>query len=327
MALGLIYGGQRMKRFRFGVINESFGSPGELAERAIRAEELGFDTFLIRDHLAPDYFGPQYAPLVTLGWLAAKTTTLRLGTLVIDNDFRHPAILAKEINSLDQLSGGRIELGLGAGWLKTDYASAGIQYDDNKVRIDRLEEALPILRSLLKGDAATHAGSHYTVDQHVTYPAPVQKAGPPLLIGAGKPRMLQLAGQYADIVGLLTTSVSSGAVEDAIEPRLTQAVRDRVALVREGAGDRFHDIELQIVPSHYPAATIEKAAEMAIADHGWDGIDGGTVMDMPAVLLGPTDAVVEQMLARREDLGISYYVVDDAMMDSFAPVVAALSGT
>ena len=107
-----------MKPFRFGVINESFGSPVVLRDRAVQAEALGYDTFLIRDHLAPDYFGTQYAPLVSLGWLAAQTTTLRLGTLVIDNDFRHPAILAKEVASLDQLSGGRFELGLGAGWLR-----------------------------------------------------------------------------------------------------------------------------------------------------------------------------------------------------------------
>src|SRR3954453_14610780 len=171
-----------MRPFRFGVVNESFGSPSEVLERARRAEEVGFDTFLIRDHLAPDYFGPQYAPLISLAWLSGQTRSIRLGTLGIDNDFRHPAMRAKEVATLGQLSGGRIELGIGAGWLATDYASSGITYDDNRTRIDRLEEALPILRTLLAGKPATASGRHYTVDHHEIFPVASQPGGPPILI-------------------------------------------------------------------------------------------------------------------------------------------------
>lgn len=314
-----------MRPFRFGIVNESFGSPAIVRDRALAAEAAGYDTFLIRDHLAPDYFGPQYAPLVTLGWLAAQTTTLRLGTLVIDNDFRHPAILAKEIASLDQLSGGRIELGIGAGWLKTDYSSTGIPYDENRVRIDRLEESLPILRSLLRDEPATFAGSHYHVQEHITSPAPVQPGGPPILIGAGKPRMLRLAGKHADTVGLQTTSVSSGFVEDDVDARQTQAVRDRIAMIRQGAGDRFAEIELQIVPEIAPAPSIAAGAETVISRHDWPGVDIDRVLDMPAILVGPVSAMVEQLEERRASLGISYCVVADSSLEAFAPVVKALT--
>ncbi|HRA47708.1 MAG TPA: TIGR03621 family F420-dependent LLM class oxidoreductase [Thermomicrobiales bacterium] len=316
-----------MHPFRFGIINESFASPQVLRSNALQAEALGFDTFLIRDHLLPHYFGPQYAPLVSLAWLAAQTTTIHLGTLVLDNDFRHPTMLAKEIASLQALSDGRVELGIGAGWLKAEYDETGIPYDANGVRIDRLAESLAILRPLLAGECASVSGTHYQVDNHAVYPAPPAHQPVPFLIGAGKPRMLRLAGQYADIVGLLTVSVSTGEVMDDITARRTAAVRERIDLVRFGAGIRFNQIELQTVTEVVLAPTIREAAERCIHDHGWDGIDPEVVMDMPAIVLGPPEAIADQLQANRESLGLNYIVVNDADLPKLAPVVKALSGT
>ena len=220
--------------FRFGIITETFQDRRQLQTLACTAEHLGFDTLLIRDHLAPDYFGPQFAPLPTLAFLAAVTTHLRLGTMVAANDFRHPTILAKEAATIDALSEGRFELGIGAGWLQREYEQIGLPYDRNGLRIDRLEESLEIIHRCFTENDISFAGKVYNLDRYQPFPAPVQPTGPPLLIGAGViPHVA--AGKYADSVGLLTVSVSSGELRDDVEARRTKAVRERIAHVHDGA--------------------------------------------------------------------------------------------
>jgi probable F420-dependent oxidoreductase len=181
--------------FRFGIIAETFQDRRQWFELARRAEALGYDTLLVRDHLAPDYFGPQFAPMVALASLAAVTTELRFGNFVIDNDFRHPTILAKEATTLDVLTNGRYELGIGAGWLRNEYDQAGLSFDPNSVRVDRLEESLQILKSCFSQETVSFAGEHYRLCDHHHFPEPAQPGGPPIMIGAGKPRMLRLAGR------------------------------------------------------------------------------------------------------------------------------------
>jgi len=314
------------KPFRFGVIVETFESAAQLADLAREAEALGYESLLIRDHLADDYFGPQFAPLVTLSWLAAQTTKLRLGTLVIDNDFRHPAVLAKEFVTLDQLSGGRVELGIGAGWLRHDYDPTGIPYDSNPIRIDRLEESLQILKACFSGAPVSFSGAHYHLENYCHFPEPVHAGGPPILIGAGKPRMLRLAGRYADIVNLLTISVSAGHYEDDIEARRTAAVRARIDQIAIGAGDRFAGIELQSIPEIVITGDRNGALDDIARGHEWSGVDLKAVADMPAVFAGSVDGICEEMRARRADLGISYYVMNDRAMRTCAPIVQTLRG-
>ena len=312
--------------FRFGVVAETFGTADAWRGLARRVEALGYDTLLIRDHLVSDVFGPQLAPLVALMAAADATATLRVGTLVIGNDFRHPVVLAKEAATLDLLSGGRLELGVGAGWMRAEYDRAGIPYDRNGVRVDRLEESIAVLKASLAGGPVTFAGEHYRVADLVPYPLPAQRPHPPLLIGAGAPRMLALAGRHADIVGILTTSVGTGAVTDDPALRRSAKLDERIASVRAGAGDRFDAIELSLVPDVIVTGDREATAARLIAERAWAGTTVADVFDMPAVFLGTVDEISDQMIERRERHGISYHVLDDATVEAAAPIVARLRG-
>ena len=312
---------------RFGVINETTMPADRWIEHVRRVEALDFDTFLIRDHFVPDFFGDQLAPLPALMAAASATTRLRVGTLVLDNDYRHPVMLAKEAATLDVLSGGRLELGLGAGWLRREYDVAGMQYDSAGVRISRLEEALQIINGLWDEGPFSFRGEHYSVDGIDSYPKPVQQPRPPILIGGGKPRMLRLAGRYADIVGFLTTSVASGTVEDDPTERLAASVAQKVQWVREGAGNRFDQIELSLIPSIVHTTDRHAWAEQTIRDRGWRGISVDDVLEMPSMLAGTPDEIAAQMIERRARYGFSYYVVPDSIMETVAPLIARLRQT
>jgi probable F420-dependent oxidoreductase len=313
--------------FRFGVINEMTMPAFQWLEHVRRVETLGYDTFLIRDHFVPDFFGDQLAPLPALMAAAAATTTLRVGTLVLDNDYRHPVMLAKEAATLDQLSGGRLELGLGAGWLRREYDVAGMPYDSAGVRISRLDEALRVIKGLWDAGPFCFQGEHYRVDGIDSYPKPAQQPRPEILIGGGKPRMLRLAGRHADIVGFLTTSVASGTVEDDPAERLASSVAQKVEWVREGAGSRFDQIELSLIPSIAQTTDRRTWAEQTIHSRNWQGITVDDVLDMPSMFAGSLDEIAGQMIQRRDRYGFSYYVVSDQVMEDVAPLVAMLRGT
>lgn len=310
--------------FRFGVIVERVGDRAELIGLAQRAEALGFHTLLIRDHIVPDYFGVQLGPIAALATVAAVTTRLRIGTLVFGNDYRHPAILAKEAATLDLLSGGRLELGIGAGWLRSEYGQAGMTFDANGVRVSRLEENLQILSGLFAGGSFSYAGDHYRITDHELFPRSVQSPRPPLLVGAGHPRMLRIAGRHADIVGFLTTSVASGVVEDDPLLRREDHVARQVGWVREGAGDRFDALELSSVLSL--TVTGDRIGETGrmIEQRGWRDVTPDDVDRMPAVAIGTPDEIAGRMVRWREALGFSYAVVSSDDMEAFAPVIEVL---
>ena len=312
--------------FRFGVVNDTYVDPRGWVDHARRVESLGFSTFLIRDHILPAFFGPQLAPLTALATAAAVTERLHVGTLVFSNDFRHPAFLAKEAATLDALSGGRFELGVGAGWLRSEYDAAGMTLDSAGTRIERLEESLAILRSLLRGDRTSFTGAHYAVDTIENYPPPVRPGGPPLLVGGGKPRMLRLAGRHADIVSILTTSVTSGVVDDSPNERMPDEVERKLGWIRDGAGDRYSDIELSQIPTLIVTEDREQAAAALIADRKWAEVAVDDVLSMPSVLIGAYDEIVETILERRERYGFSYYVFSDGTIDEAAPLIQRLSG-
>lgn len=312
--------------FRFGVINEQPLAPDAWVAHVRRAEVLGYATFLIRDHLVPDFFGDQYAPIAALMVAACATTTLRVGTIVLDNDYRHPALLAKELTTLDRLSGGRLEIGLGAGWLKREYDLTAIPYDPPGTRIARLAEGIAVLKGLFADGPLTFRGEHYAISGLDSFPKPAQRPHPPILIGGGHRRILRLAGREADIVGLLTTSVASGVVEDTPRERLPAAIDQKLAWVREGAGDRFPALELSLIPSIILTDDRRGEAARLIAARGWQGIAVGDVLAMPSVVIGTIEEVAADLVARRDRYGFSYYIVADGDMEAFAPLVARLAG-
>lgn len=312
--------------FRFGVLGEHIGTRDELIATARTAEELGYATFLIRDHFVEPPFGHQLAPLTALATVAAVTERLRIGTLVFANDYRPPVMLAKEAATLDLLSGGRFELGIGTGFLKAEYDQASIAFDPPGARVDRFAESLTVLKGLFADTPFTFSGNHYALTEFDSYPKPVQWPHPPILIGAGGKRMLSIAARDADIIGILTTSTANGALGRDPAPRLAAAVERQLGWIREAAGDRFADIELSLVPNVVIADDHERAAAASICARGWSDVSVDDVLAMPADLIGSMDRIIETLQARRERYGFSYYVISDANMGAMAPVVACLAG-
>ena len=313
--------------FRFGVLAEHARTPDALRETARRAEAAGYATLLLRDHFIEAPFGHQLAPLVSLATVAAATTTLRVGTLVLANDYRHPVHVAKEFASLDCLSDGRVELGLGAGFSVPEYQQAGLPFDSARTRIERLAEAVQVINGLWAEAPFSFAGQHYTLDQLDSYPKPHQRPRPPILIAGAGRRILQVAAREADAIGLLAGPISSGYItdEDPTE-RLAERLDERIDWIRQAAGERFAQIELSIVAA-ITIATDPLAAAGAVAQRrGWHTFTPAQILDMPAQLIGPPEQLVELVLARRARYGLSYVIVSDAALDVFAPIVARLAG-
>jgi probable F420-dependent oxidoreductase len=213
---------------------------------------------------------------------------------------------------------------LGAGWLRREYDVAGLRFDSAGTRIDRLEEAIAILDGLFADGPFSFAGKHYAVDGLDGYPKPLQRPRPPLLVGGGRRRVLTLAGRTADIVGILTTSVASGVVVDDASERLAGAVEQKLAWVREGAGARYPDVELSLIPTLVFEKDRERAAADLIAARRWQGVTVADVLAMPSVFIGSVDAVADQMEERRARYGFSYYIVSDRAMENAAPLVSRL---
>lgn len=314
-----------LRPFRFGVICEHMQSAEEWVAKARLAEEYGYATLLIRDHFIREPFGEQLAPLIALMAAADVTKTLRVGSLVLDNDYRHPVMLAKEAATLDLLSGGRFELGIGAGWLRSEYEQAGMAFEQAGVRVSRLEEAIHVLKGLFADQPLTFAGNHYTITDLSSFPKPVQRPHPPILVGAGSRRMLELAAREADIVGILPKALPDGTISEEITERLPAMMAQKVEWVREAAGERFDELELNMVISPIFTGQRRQRAEQLARERGWSGMAAGDVLDMPSTFIGTTDQIVEDLFSRRERFGFSYFVVSDTNMEAFAPVVKKVS--
>jgi probable F420-dependent oxidoreductase len=309
-----------MAAFRFTLQLEGATSPAAWRDLARQAEDLGYSTLYIPDHL-----GDQWGPLVALTVAAEATTTLRVGTLVLDNDFRHPVILAKEAATLDIVSGGRFELGLGAGWMTTDYEQSGIVMDAASTRIARLAESLAILRALWTDGRATFEGEHYTVHEAIGSPRPVTPGGPPLVIGGGSKRVLTLAGQYAQIVSVVP-SLAAGAIGPEVAAEaVAEKYADRVRWAREAAGERADDLELQCWT--VAVQVVPNANEMFDMLAPVFNLTADQLRASPAALIGTTDEIADTLRKRREELGFSNIVVHLGEMEAFAPVIAELAGT
>jgi probable F420-dependent oxidoreductase len=312
--------------FRFGLLGESVRSAADLVGTARRAETAGYATFLMRDHFIEEPFGHQLAPLTALATAATVTKTLRVGSLVICNDYRHPAVVAKETATLDLLSGGRFELGLGAGFSKAEYEAAGVPFDTPGVRVDRLEEALQVVKGLFSAGPFTFSGRFYTVTKLDLFPKPVQSPHPPILVGAGGKRMLSIAAREADIIGIQTAALGTGRQVPDPSGLLPEAIAEKIAWIRQEAGSRFEDIELSLVSTFVIAANRREAAERLARERQWDGVSADRVLEMPSIFIGSVDQIVKELGSRRERHGISYYVVGDRSLEAVAPIVAKLAG-
>ena len=306
-----------MHAFRFAIQVSSAPSGQAWAELARRAESIGYDVLIMPDHL-----DRQLSPLAALGAAAAATTRIRLAAFVFANDYRHPLILAREAATLDFLSNGRFELGLGAGWMKSDYRALGLDYEPASERVDRLEEAVPVFKRLMSGETVTHHGEHFHLDGATTGLPVVQKPRPPLAIGAGRPRMLGLAAREADIVGITTGFSRRGW--PLLSRGTESALAEQVATVREAAGDRFEKLELNLwIASAGVAGSGNSILRSAVA-----GVAGaaGAVYGSPYVLYGTLGSLGDLLQRRRDKLGISYYTIPARSMESMAPLVEAMSG-
>ena len=306
--------------FRFGVQEHATSTGNAWKDRARLVESLGYQVLYL-----PDHFGEQVAPIAALMSAADATTTLRVGSLVFDNDYRHPVVLAKEVATLDLLSGGRFDFGLGAGWLAQDYEQAGMPYDSPGVRIERMEEGLRIIKGLLAGGSFSFTGKHYRIKELEGYPLPVQKPHPPILIGGGGRRMLTLAAREADIVNV-NFDLREGRVNRRVaRSGFAEATVEKLGWIKEAAGDRFEDIELGAWT--FMANVTEGREEVAAAMATGFGAEARDVLEMPHFLIGTVDELVDDLRARRERYGFSFVVVPGDAAEAFAPVVERLSGT
>jgi probable F420-dependent oxidoreductase len=297
------------------------GTARSWAEQARKAEDLGYSTLLM-----PDHFGDQLAPVPALMAAADATTTLRIGTLVFDNDYRHPFVLAKEASTLDVLSGGRLELGLGAGWMRTDYEQSGIAYDTPGVRVDRFAEGVEIVAGLLASDEPfSFSGRHYTVTEHTLLPRPVQRPRPPLILGGGGRRVLTLAARVAEIVSINVDLRAGLGGAEAAPNASPDATRQKVAWVKEAAGDRFDDIELNCLIGFAIITDDRQAIIDSMAPVF--GIDPADALHVPLALIGTLDEMAEELQWRRAEYGISYFSIEAGCWEALAPVVSRLAGT
>jgi probable F420-dependent oxidoreductase len=308
------------KPFRFGVQVTQVESGSAWRAKARKIEDLGFSTLFM-----PDHFGQELAPMPAIAMAAAHTTTLRVGSLVFDNDYKHPAILAKEAATIDLLSDGRLELGLGAGWMRVDYDMLGLPYDPPAVRVDRFEEALHIIKRCLAGEQFTYHGEHYRMTDYTSYPVPVQPGGPPMLIGGGGKRVLSIAAREAQVVGI-NPNLRAGEIGiDAVRDSLKEQTDRKVSWVREAAGPRWNEIEIQM----RFFVTSVRPDRMALAEQLAPafGVSPEEALESGSALVGTVDEIIEQLQRRRDEWGLSYVVVGDDSVDEFAPVVAKLAGT
>jgi probable F420-dependent oxidoreductase len=309
-----------MAAFRFALQASGAASPAAWRDLARKTEDLGYSTLYVPDHL-----DDQWAPMIACAVAAEATTTLRVGTLVLDNDFRHPVLVAKEAATLDVATGGRFEFGMGAGWLTADYDQSGIAMERPSVRVARLAESLEIMRMLWETGTATFSGEYYEVSEAKGTPPPVTPGGPPLVIGGGGRRILTLAGRYADIVSIVPSLAAGYIGPEVAAEAVIDKYLERVRWAREAAGDRADDLELQCWTA--AVQVVPNANEVVEALAPVFDLTPDQLRAAPLALIGSVAEIRETLRERRETLGFSYIVVHEAEMDALAPVIAELAGT
>jgi probable F420-dependent oxidoreductase len=308
------------RRFRFGVSAPRSTSGADWTALCRKIEDLGFSTLVVPDHL-----GDQFAPMAALGAAIEATSQLRMGAMVACNDFRHPVVHAKELATLDVLSGGRVEWGVGAGWLEPEYKMAGIPFDHSAIRVARLQEAVGLMKRLFQGGPVTCRGEYYELDGFEGYPKPVQRPHPPLLVGGAERRMLTFAAREADVVGVAPSTRARSVLGRPPLETVRAAADRQLRWVKDVAGSGLDGIEINMVA--YPVAVTRDRHARAekIADPL--GLTPSEVLESPHVWLGTLDQIADALAEGRERWGVSYWVVPAAAMEALAPVVNRLTGT
>ena len=302
--------------FRFSVQANTPPAGLDWPSFARRIETLGYGGLVMADHVV----GNGLSPFPALAAAAAATTALRLGTLVLDNDFRNPLLLAREAATVDVVSNGRFELGIGAGWHDRDNHSLGIPYDPPTARVDRLAEAVPLIKRLWTEDEVTHAGTHYRHDRAHSGPKPVQRPHPPILIAGGGDRILALAAKEADIVGVVPRTKRDGSPDRAAYS--WETALDRFAYVRALLGQR--DVELNTLVFAM-TVTDDRAAGSAEIAKRMEGAPVEMIERSPFFLVGTLDEMRAQLLRVRDAFGVSYFNVRGEHIEAFAPLAKELS--
>ena len=312
------------KPFRFLADAREIASVAELTETARRAEALGIDTLVVPDHLIQ-----QLGPVPAMAAIVAVSDGLRVSGFVLNNDLRHPAVLAQDLASIDVLSGGRLDVAIGAGWNRAEYEAIGMSFDPTPVRQARLAEAITVLKGCFGPGPFTFTGDHYRISDYDAHPKPIQQPHPPLLIGGGGRRTLELAAREADIVGFAPRILPVGAPDPG---SLTfDGAREKLGWVREAAGDRFDDLVLNVYPSGVAPAIVDdplaRAAEFAgsLRERSGVAISAEEVLDSPHFFVNTIDGFVEKFTRLRSELGISSIMVGD--LGELDPVVERLAGT
>jgi probable F420-dependent oxidoreductase len=304
--------------FRFGV--EASVSPDRASWRALSQEvaSLGYSTLVIVDHL--DH---QFAPVPAMVAAADAAPSLRVGTFVLNSALRHPALLARDIATVDVLTDGRVEFGVGAGWRQTDYQKLGVSFGGATARVAALEETILITKRLLKGEVCTFRGDHFQVVELEGFPTPVQTPHPPILVGGGGKKVLTLAAREADIIGL--NPVQAPTTGSVFESATAEATEQKLSYIRSGAGHRFDSIEINVrvnptLVTPLWRREVERLSRLR-------NVPVEQVLSSPHVLIGDVPRLVFQLQERRELFGISYVVVLRESFRQFAPIVEALAGT
>jgi probable F420-dependent oxidoreductase len=312
----------------FQLMVGSRGAPDRatITEQARWAESVGFTHIAVHDHLAN-----RHAPITLLTAVAMATERIGLCPLVFNNDLRHPAVLAQELASLDVISEGRVVAGIGAGWNEPEYAATGLHYDSAGTRIDRMLEAIEVMRGLFADGPFSFSGRFYTITEMDGGPKPVQRPHPPFLIGGTRERVVRLAAREGDIVGL-DLRQDGEAILDGFEARTDV----RIGWIREEAGDRFGGLDLNVLRTLGSLAVTDQplkvAAEVArglMAETGVP-IDARDVLESPFSLIGSVPELVDKLTRLRQRWGINSFLVGwfgEPGLREFGPVVEQLAGT
>lgn len=317
-----------MRAFRFlGIAAPEPCDAAQLTATARRAESMGFSSLVLPDHLLG-----QHAPIPVLATVAAVTERIRVGTFVFNAALRHPAVLAQDLASIDVLSGGRLEIGIGAGWNRPEFDAIGLPFDPVGARVSRLAEVIEVLKGCFGDGPFSYAGTYFTITGHEGQPKPVQRPHPPLFVGGGGKRLLTMAGRHAQIVGLAPRLTPGDQTKPKPDVRslTAEATAEKVGWVRDAAGDRFDQIELNTYPNGGPVVITNNArAEATRRADRLRQLTGAEIsveelLDSPHVFIGSVDALTEKIIGLRERFGISSVMTGD--IDEMAPVVERLAG-
>jgi probable F420-dependent oxidoreductase len=309
-----------MKPFRFGINMRDASSRAEWQDKARKAEQLGYSVLLVPDHLAA-----MLATIPAVMSAADATKSLRVGTNVLNNDLRHPVLLAREAATMDLLTDGRFELGLGAGYVQLEYEQAGLRFERGGIRVERLAESVLIIKGLLGGAEVNVDGRHYRVTGHTIHPRPVQRPHPPIVIGGNGRHLLTLAAKEADTVNFTGITFTRGGTTPDMSGWKVAGIEERIRVVRAAAGERLGRLELsaQIQRVIVTDRRREAAEEL---QKTWTQLGVEEILEAPFVLIGTVDEMVDTLHARRERWGLSYFVTFEPYVETLAPVVAKLSG-